>query len=858
MGSAVDKKNIDYNLQKYQEAGIGGLHIVPIYGVVGEENKYIDYLSPDWVEMLAYTSQECRKLGLGLDMTLGTGWCFGGPAVDEQTGSMLAYLDKIHIKGGSVDIDLNVKSPYPSNRIQSVLAVYNDGTRIDLSDKVSEDQRLIWSTPQDSLVLYIIRMQGPVFNVKRPAPGGEGFMLDPFSPSAMNTYTARFDAAFQGPLKQYVRSIYHDSYEYKADWTHDLFEIFKQRRGYDLRLYVPELVGDGTETSRRIIADYRQTMSELHEEFITEVSKWAEANGVVFRNQGHGSPANWLDIYALADIPETETFGATPFKIQGLTREEAFINNDRPNRFVLKFASSAAHVMGKPLTSSETNTWLREHFRVALSHSKPELDQLFLSGINHIFYHGIAYSPREADWPGWQFYASTSFAPTNSIFHHFSALNQYAERCQEVLRSGEPDNEILLYFPVQDVWHSPGPVDESMINRATNQSDVRTALGVLYRLTAHNYEDWLVPFPVYEAARALDSLGYAFDYISDRQLLQSTTANNLLSTAGNNYKALVVPRCEHMPVETMKAIQKLADHGGKVIFLDNLPLSVPGHYNWQHRQSQLEELNAKISGSKSENLKVIELKRDDGLLKASLSKWDVKNEYFSEYGLPFIRRKTDEGYVYFISNIYSGQDVNDFVPLGIDATDAVILDPLSGKVGKALLKKNDGSTSIMLQLETGQSIMIKTFRDRTVLKEKWHYIRAENEAMPIAGTWKVEFIEGGPVLPPPITTDQLKSWTEFGGKEAERFAGTARYTIEFTMNDLAADDYLINFEEVRESAAIQINDHALPVLFSHPFKTSIGQYLKKGKNKLVIDVTNLSANRVRDLDIRGNKLEKIP
>ena len=78
MGSAVDKTNLTRELQRYHDAGLGGVHIVPIYGAKGWESNYIGYLSPKWMEMLGYTVSEARRLGLGVDMTTGTGWCFGG------------------------------------------------------------------------------------------------------------------------------------------------------------------------------------------------------------------------------------------------------------------------------------------------------------------------------------------------------------------------------------------------------------------------------------------------------------------------------------------------------------------------------------------------------------------------------------------------------------------------------------------------------------------------------------------------------------------------------------------------------------------------------------------------------------
>src|SRR5678815_2142456 len=74
--------------------------------------------------------------------------------------------------------------------------------------------------------------------------------------------------------------------------------------------------------------------------------------------------------------------------------------------------------------------------------------------IRDSIYHGTAYSPREAAWPGWQFYASTEFNPRNAIWHDLPTVNQYVTRVQSLLQSGRPDNDVLLYWPVWDNWHN--------------------------------------------------------------------------------------------------------------------------------------------------------------------------------------------------------------------------------------------------------------------------------------------------------------------------------------------------------------------------------------------------------------------
>ena len=81
MGSSVTKDGITKNLEAYQKAGMGGMHIIPIYGEKGDEENFIEYLSPKWMEMLAHTVSEADRLGMGIDMTTGTGWPFGGPSL---------------------------------------------------------------------------------------------------------------------------------------------------------------------------------------------------------------------------------------------------------------------------------------------------------------------------------------------------------------------------------------------------------------------------------------------------------------------------------------------------------------------------------------------------------------------------------------------------------------------------------------------------------------------------------------------------------------------------------------------------------------------------------------------------------
>ncbi len=212
------------------------------------------------------------------------------------------------------------------------------------------------------------------------------------------------------------------------------------------------------------------------------------------------------------------------FGIKGLRSDDGFTMKALNSLATLKYASSAAHITGKQLVSSESLTWLTEHFRSSLSQMKRELDQLFLAGVNHVMFHGTTYSPSTAVWPGWKFYASVDMSPTNSIWRDAPELMKYIERVQSFMQMGQPDNDLLVYAPFVNVMHkNAGSFQNRLLlfdinTLDTKMSDLKKCVG------------------------ALLAAGYDCDYTSDRYLLTTTYEGGRLRTAsGTCYKALVVP-----------------------------------------------------------------------------------------------------------------------------------------------------------------------------------------------------------------------------------------------------------------------------------------------------------------------------
>jgi hypothetical protein len=220
-----------------------------------------------------------------------------------------------------------------------------------------------------------------------------------------------------------------------------------------------------------------------------------------------------------------------------------------------------------------------------------------------------------------------------------------------------------------------------------------------------------------------------------------------------------------------------------------------------------------------------------------------------KHHLDYVKRSHEEGYYYFILN-NGDQPVRDYITLGPSTESAVLFNPMNGSHGKALMRGNQ----VYLQINPGESYILAT-NGSNVRELPYTYHATAGPAVPINGTWKVSFMEGGPELPEPVTIEELVSWTEFGGDEASRFSGIASYNISFDKPGQAAGAWLLDLGEVNQSARVILNGQEIAVLIGPQFSVEIPGNLLQEKNTLEIEVANLMANRISWLD-RENVLWK--
>lgn len=873
-GSAVNTADLTANLDAYRAAGLGGVELTPIYGVRGGEAEFIPYLSPQWVQMLEYTLAESRRLGLGVDMSNGTGWPFGGPNVgyddaakyvarrhwtlrggerltDSVAFMQVALLRMVTGRGdiqalkdpiastpnlGAIAVD-QVRFPKPLP-LQSFMAYSTAGTTVDLTAKV-HDGVLDWTAPAGQWTLYAVFQGWHGKQVERAAPGAEGNALDHFGTQPITNYLKRFDAAFAGRNVGGVRAFFNDSYEVddasgQGDWTPRLLDEFKTRRGYDLRTQFPALFdGGSSDTALRVLSDYRQTVSDLMLDGFTRTwAAWAHARKGLIRNQSHGSPANILDLYAASDIPETE--GTEPTRI--------------------KFATSAAHVSGKPLASAEAATWLGEHFLSRLSDVRVALDDDFLGGVNHVVYHGTAYSPASEPWPGRLFYAAVEFNPRNSWWQDFSELNAYAARVQSFMQSGHPDNDVLLYFPIFDRYAERARPPRPRAGADSARVAEPPVSGMLEHFDAIPRTD---SSAFHVVADSMLARGYSYDYISDRQLQTVRTKGAELLVANGRYHAVMVPASRFMPLETAEKLVALARAGGTVAFFRALPGDVPGMANLAARRTRFRALMQGLhfepvgSGTVQRaavGLGTVLLGSDmDALLTAA----GARRERATDAGMKSVRRRERNGTTYFIVN-RGNTSVDGWVPLATTARSAAVYAPMHAQSGMGRIRSTVTGVEVYLQIPVGASRIVRTY-DSVVRGAPWPYLETAGAAQPIAAPWSLTFVTGGPTLPASTDRVSLGSWTDLPGAEVKNFSGTARYRVEIARPTAspATTRWRLDLGAVHESARVTLNGRDMGTFIGPWFRVDIPADAWRDTNVLEVSVSNLMANRIADLDRRG-------
>ncbi|GAA2758323.1 hypothetical protein GCM10009872_36830 [Actinopolymorpha rutila] len=429
-GPAVDEASLDRQLRTVAVAGFGGVEVAYVYPL---GPATCDFGSARFHELLRHAGLRCQELGLRFDLTLGSGWSFGGPHITPDLAARRLHWEVRELTPGPSGL-----SRVPVMPGDEIVAAYLFPGSI--HDRAAEYTLL--DTPNvpagtgpRTLLVATSRPTGQ--NVKRAAAGAEGPVLDHYSAAATRAHIRSvaaplLDAVAPAP----VGSVFCDSLEvYSSDWTPEVLAEFGKRRGYDPLPLLPLLRFDIADF-RGFRADFLRTLSELYQEnFVAVIGDWARERGVPFRIQSYGVPPASVSSFRYADVAEGEGWDWT-----GLPQT--------------RWASSAAHVYGRKIVSSEVWTWVHSpSFRATPLDLQAEAHEHFLCGVNQLVGHGLPYTPADAPGLGWFFYAAGALDDRNPWWDDAApGLTTYLQRLCWLLRQGDPVADVKIQVPFEDVY----------------------------------------------------------------------------------------------------------------------------------------------------------------------------------------------------------------------------------------------------------------------------------------------------------------------------------------------------------------------------------------------------------------------
>jgi hypothetical protein len=620
-GPAVTREGIDRDLQNMRKAHISGATILPVYPLAADdEAKGIHnqpFLSGEFLEMLAYTAQRARELGMTLDVTLGTGWPYGGPWISPELGARMIRQRKA-------------------------------------ADPLQPGEEIVTRVGEQVIVSVPTRMK-----VKRAALGGEGLVHDPYNAAALRRYLeAAGEKLHQAVGKTGIRSYWCDSLEiYDANWTTDFPDQFQRLRGYDLTPRLPLLFGEASAEAKQVRRDYWRTLSEsAAENFYKPLQQWCRDKGVTLRAEPYGQPPVSLGSFQYVDRPVGEHY------------EWRMLNATR-------WAAAGGHLHGKNVIDAEAWTWtgLPNRFADSLEQLKLASDMHLVSGANSLMAVSYIYAPPGADKAYWLSYWGPFLNERQPWWSYFPLLSRYVQRASWLLQQGKPVAEVGVYLPIDDVFAAT-PADRGL----NLYFDVRERLHgkPIPEFGLKNAMEGDTP-----VLSTLIRGGYGFDCMDSTTLPKAKVAGRRLQMGLCDFALVVLPGVEGMPLSDLEKLAEFVRAGGTVLATKRLPDLAygPEHKEDTQRLRQLvrELFGQPTYGSGRALLVKDEREAFTAALNENLSP-DLKMEN-SDPDIAFVHRQLPDQDFYFVANL-GQQEKKLAVQFAAPGKSVQVWDPMTGAI----------------------------------------------------------------------------------------------------------------------------------------------------------------------------------
>ncbi len=547
----LTREEMAWQMRQVREKGIPGLFIHGRFGLK------IPYLSGKWFNRVKQAVRLGSELGLDIWVYDEMNWPSGtaGRQLPQRYPHLVQkYLELVvlHVDGPLFTFLEATDSRYVNTGDSTPIASFacpaeelETGIRtiIDLTPNLSFDKVIPWEAPAGQWkLLYFLEKEVPYY-------------IDALDPEATQRFLEltheRYKRAVGKQFGTVVPGFYTDEPamhyylvgmdNWVVPWTKQMFKIFRQKRGYDLRPWLPALFFDVGERTAQIRYDFWRTLSEQYSaSYYQQIREWCDGNGVLFT--GHLLFEEWLRMHARCEGNLFEHL--KHMHIIGVDHLYPKIGSDKePDQHVaLKIGSSAAHHFGsqRVLCESMGGTY----WDCTLARMKWIANWEYVLGVNLFNNHGYHYSiegERKRDWPPSQFYHHPWWA-------HYDQFTTYMARLSYMLTDGRHVAKILVLYPLASIWANYVPQQ-------------RDKVGSLIEAEFNFLTD------------ALLRLHQDFDYVDEDVLAKAQVANGLLKIGKEEYALLMLPPVTHLKRSTFEVLSAFAKSGGAIVADALLPIA---------------------------------------------------------------------------------------------------------------------------------------------------------------------------------------------------------------------------------------------------------------------------------------------
>jgi len=902
LNANVNKEAITRDMNEFKAKGMGAVLLVssgqwggkmPVNGP--------EFLSDEWIKLYQHALKEADRVGIKVDVNIAPGWNMGGPWITPEKACRWFLQSQISVKGprkfseklplpggkdgydsppqlgvkGYINLPLeeldyrdnavvafrtpaSVKGPVGPNQRKDLAAKSNRVDAncfkpvadimsqtlvpwkssqddilirpqdvVDLTDKMNIDGTLVWDIPEGdwTIVRTGHRMTGAKLSVPMPGQGGlENDYLDRAGVELMFEKAGKVLLDAAGPFAgNTLRGFCSDSFECGyPNWTANMIRHFKHYRGYDPLPYLPVFKGwivGNADVSERFLHDYRKTVADcMADEHYGRFTELCHDHGLMSRCEPAGP--SWSSTMCMDGL---KNLGRVDFP-QGEFWRNTFIQNDQ--NMVGKQTATAAHIYGKRTASAEAFTIGGSHWTGYPEMLKPVADKAFCEGINCFVFHTTTCQRPVDGKPGYEYGAGTHFNPNVTWWNQSAgAWVSYINRCQAMLQSGLFVADVLYY---NGDW-APNLVGPRFVDPDLGK-------------------------------------GYDYDVCNAEVLLTrlSVKDGKIVLPDGMSYRLLVLPETSRMPVEVLQKIEQLVRAGATVV--GPPPDSDPGLRNYPDCDATVRRVASSLWNN-LDGQKIVERKVGKGrviygkglrdILLADGIAPDVEVAGLDDVYIDFIHRATPDADFYFLAN-RNKRPESVSVTFRQSGHQPELWNPVSGSQRDLSQFTSDaGRTSVELEFEPHQSAFIvfrKPIKKPAEVAKKSNFT-ALKFVQEIQGPWDVQFdkewfypVDGlvGQQADGKFVFNKLEEWSLRPEAAVRYFSGTAKYSTEFVVEHELVDggSYGLDLGVVNVSAAIRLNGVDLGVVWCDPWRVNISKELKRGVNKLEIEVVNLWPNRL--------------